>query len=98
MIDVWQQTTDALNDIKDRITVLSDNHLYYELRTNTKRKTIIGTINKTYNEHVKIVIIQLRDKTWRISADDSEADIEVNIAQMRQEIMNEALVREIEEI
>ena len=98
MIDVWQQTTDALNDIKDRITVLSDNHLYYELRTNTKRKTIIGTINKTYNEHVKIVIIQLRDKTWRISADDSEADIEVNIAQMRQEIMNEALIREIEEI
>lgn len=98
MIDVWQQTTDALNDIKDRITVLSDNHLYYELRTNTKRKTIIGTINKTYNEHVKIVIIQLRDKTWRISADDSEADIEVNIAQMRQEIITEALVREIEEI
>lgn len=98
MIDVWQQTTDALNDIKDRITVLSDNHLYYELRTNTKRKTIIGTINKTYNKHVKIVIIQLRDKTWRISADDSEADIEVNIAQMRQEIMTEALVREIEEI
>lgn len=98
MIDVWQQTTDALNDIKDRITVLSDNHLYYELRTNTKRKTIIGTINKTYNEHVKIVIIQLRDKTWRISADDSEADIEVNIAQMRQEIMTEALIREIEEI
>lgn len=98
MIDVWQQTTDALNDIKDRITVLSDNHLYYELRTNTKRKTIIGTINKTYNEHVKIVIIQLRDKTWRISADDSEADIEVNIAQMRQEIITEALIREIEEI
>lgn len=98
MIDVWQQTTDILNDVKDRISVLSDDHLYYELRTNTKKKSIIGTVNKTYDEYVKVVIVQLRDKMWRISANDNDDSIESNIAQMRQEIMTEALVREIEEI
>lgn len=98
MIDVWQHTTDSLNSIKDRITVSSDDHLYYELRTNTKKKTIIGTINKTYDEHVKVVIIQLRDKIWRLSANDDEKDIAVNIMQMKNEIINEALVLEIEEI
>lgn len=98
MIDVWQQTTDILNEVNDRISVLSDDHLYYELRTNTKKKSIIGTINKTYDEHVKVVIVQLRDKMWRISANDDDDSIETNIAQMRQEIMTEALVREIEEI
>lgn len=98
MIDVWQQTTDILNEVKDRISVLSDDHLYYELRTNTKNKSIIGTVNKTYDEHVKVVIVQLRDKMWRISANDNDDSIESNIAQMRQEIMTEALVREIEEI
>lgn len=98
MIDVWQQTTDILNKVKDRISVLSDDHLYYELRTNTKKKSIIGTVNKTYDEHVKVVIVQLRDKMWRISANDNDDSIESNIAQMRQEIMTEALVREIEEI
>lgn len=98
MIDVWQQTTDILNEVKDRISVLSDDHLYYELRTNTKKKSIIGTINKTYDEHIKVVIVQLRDKMWRISANDYDDSIESNIAQMRQEIMTEALVREIEEI
>lgn len=98
MIDVWQQTTDILNEVNDRISVLSDDHLYYELRTNTKKKSIIGTVNKTYDEHVKVVIVQLRDKMWRISANDNNDSIESNIAQMRQEIMTEALVREIEEI
>ena len=49
MIDVWQQTTDILNEVKDRISVLSDDHLYYELRTNTKKKSIIGTVNVTYD-------------------------------------------------
>lgn len=98
MIDVWQQTTDILNEVKDRISVLSDDHLYYELHTNTKKKSIIGTVNKTYDEHVKVVIVQLRDKMWRISANDNDDSIESNIAQMRQEIMTEALVREIEEI
>lgn len=98
MIDVWQQTTDILNEVKDRISVLSDDHLYYELRTNTKKKSIIGTVNKTYDEHVKVVIVQLRDKMWRISANDNDDSIESNIAQMRKEIMTEALVREIEEI
>ena len=98
MIDVWQQTTDILNEVKDRISVLSDDHLYYELRTNTKKKSIIGTVNKTYDEHVKVVIVQLRDKMWRISANDNDDSIESNIAQMRQEIMTEALVREIEAI
>lgn len=98
MIDVWQQTTDILHEVKDRISVLSDDHLYYELRTNTKKKSIIGTVNKTYDEHVKVVIVQLRDKMWRISANDNDDSIESNIAQMRQEIMTEALVREIEEI
>lgn len=98
MIDIWQQTTDILNEVKDRISVLSDDHLYYELRTNTKKKSIIGTVNKTYDEHVKVVIVQLRDKMWRISANDNNDSIESNIAQMRQEIMTEALVREIEEI
>ena len=98
MIDVWQQTTDILNEVKDRISVLSDDHLYYELRTNTKKKSIIGTVNETYDEHVKVVIVQLRDKMWRISANDNDDSIESNIAQMRQEIMTEALVREIEEI
>ena len=98
MIDVWQQTTDILNEVNDRISVLSDDHLYYELRTNTKKKSIIGTVNKTYDEHVKVVIVQLRDKMWRISANDNDDSIESNIAQMRQEIMTEALVREIEEI
>lgn len=98
MIDVWQQTTNILNEVKDRISVLSVDHLFYELRTNTKKKSIIGTVNKTYDEHVKVVIIQLRDKMWRISASDNEDTIETNIAQMRQEIMTEALVREIEEM
>ena len=98
MIDVWQHTTDSLQAIKDRITLRSDDHLYYELRTNTKKKSIIGTLNKTYDEHVKVVVIQLRDKSWRISANDDEQQIEVNIAQMREEILTEALVREIEEI
>jgi len=98
MIDVWQHTTDSLNSIKDRITVSSDDHLYYELRTNTKKKTIIGTINKTYDEHVKVVVIQLRDKIWRLSANDDEKDIAVNIMQMKNEIINEALILEIEEI
>lgn len=98
MIDVWQHTTDSLQAIKDRIILCSDDHLYYELRTNTKKKSIIGTINKTYVEHVKVVVVQLRDKSWRISANDDEQQIEVNIAHMREEILTEALVREIEEI
>lgn len=98
MIDVWQHTTDSLNTIKDRITLKSDDHLYYELRTNTKKKTIIGTINKTYDEHVKVVVIQMRDKSWRLSANDSEKEIETNIAQLKDEILNEALILEIEEI
>lgn len=98
MIDVWQHTTDSLNAIKDRITLKSDDHLYYELRTNTKKKTIIGTINKTYDEHVKVVVIQMRDKSWRLSANDSEKEIETSIAQLKDEILNEALILEIEEI
>lgn len=98
MMDVWQHTTDCLNSIKDKITLSSDDHLYYEMRTNTKKKTIIGTINKTYDEHVKVVIIQLRDKMWRLTANDSQKDLEVNIAQLKNEIINEALIREIEEI
>lgn len=98
MIDVWQHTTDSLNAIKDRITLKSDDHLCYELRTNTKKKTIIGTINKTYDEHVKVVVIQMRDKSWRLSANDSEKEIETSIAQLKDEILNEALILEIEEI
>ena len=71
---------------------------YFDESKKTKKKSIIGTVNKTYDEHVKVVIVQLRDKMWRISANDNDDSIESNIAQMRQEIMTEALVREIEEI
>ena len=87
-----------LNSIADRVIVESDDNLYYTLRTKTKKKTIIGTINKTYNNHVKVVDIQFRDYHQQLSASDNEADIKVNISRLTTDIINESLVVEIEEI
>lgn len=97
MTDVWQYTTDMLTSLRDRITVESDDHLYYVLRANTDKHTIIGTINKTYDEHVKVVDVQLRETTFRLSSKDTEATIKHNITKLSNDILDESMIITIEE-
>lgn len=97
MTDVWQYTTDMLNSIKDRISVSSTDHLYYVLRANTSKHTIIGTINKTYDEHVKVVDVQLRDNRFRLSSKDTEATIKNSITKLSNDILDESMIISIEE-
>ena len=97
MTDVWQYTTDMLVSLKDRIRVESNDHLYYVLRANTGKHTIIGTINKTYDDHVKIVDVQLRENSFRLSSNDTDAEIKSKIKNLSNDILDESIIIQIEE-
>lgn len=63
--DLWVLTSAMLNRLSDSMYIETDDGLHYCIRTLDDNRTIIATIVKTYDDHVKYVKYQFRDSSRR---------------------------------
>lgn len=57
--DLWQLTSRMIDDLRMSVNVTTDDNLYFELRQKNDNR-IIGTLRKTYLNHNKTLIYDLR--------------------------------------
>lgn len=61
--DVWLLTASMISRVYGTMYVETDDCLHYVIRTNDDDKTIIGIIDKVYENHQKYVRYQFRNSS-----------------------------------
>lgn len=57
--DLWQLATKMIDDLRANVNVITDDNLHFELRQKNDNR-IIGTLRKTYLNHDKSLMYDLR--------------------------------------
>ena len=94
---LWQHASKMLNDIKERVNVVTDDATYYEIRL-TKSGAIVGTLNKTYLDHEKVFRYKLRSTSGYLTDSMDEDEAIVRLTQLKQDILTDAMILEVEQL
>lgn len=101
MTDLWIHTTDMLRSISDKVTIKSDDHLYYTIYATDAKRTEIGSVSKSYkseSSHVKCVTVELRNNSFyiQVCANESETQILNKLSNISERILKENMLIQIE--
>jgi len=96
MNDLWQQTSKMIDGLRDRVNVVTDDSLYYEVRQK-HNNTIVGILKKTYVDHKKVLMYDLRSTSGFIDETDYSKMIS-SIHHLKQDILNQSLILLVEQL